>query len=129
MRHCVAMKHKPTDDRLTLPKILARFGGRFLCRSPPAAGGGPPPPEGPVKGPGPIHGGGFPLRRLAGKSRWRRAVRHVLALLFCLMVALIVLADPLCATVLAAGFRLRRQRLDKSVAAMTATATPKEHTP
>ena len=38
----VAMKTTTTDDRISISRFVARFGGRFLCRSPPDEGGGPP---------------------------------------------------------------------------------------
>lgn len=129
----VAMKTPTTDDRLTTSRFIARFGGRFLCRSPPNGGGGPPPEieteTGEGAGPGLVHGRELVSRRLVKKSRWRGTVRHVLALLFCLMVALMVLCDPLAATVLAAGFRLRRPRAEKTAVAMTATVVSERNTP
>lgn len=120
----VAMKTPTTDDRITTSRFVARFGGRFLCRSPPGDGGGPPPKTEAAKGAGPglVHGGEVASRRLAKKSRWRGMVRHALALLFCLTVVLMVLADPLAATVLAAGMRLQRPRAEKAAVTMTTAA-------
>ncbi|MCX6951000.1 MAG: hypothetical protein NTV51_02260 [Verrucomicrobia bacterium] len=67
--------------------------------------------------------------RWTKKPRLRRAVRYVLAILFCMIVAVIVLTDPFCATVLAAGRRLRRPRAEKAAITLVATSTEKERAP
>jgi hypothetical protein len=94
---------KPTPESAALTsKFLARFGGRFLCRSPPQADGGSRRwrPE-------------ISRHTRSIKSLLRQALRHVLALAFCLIVAAIILTDPLCSAILAAGLRLRRTQPER----------------
>ena len=62
------------------------------------------------------------------KSILRQAIRTVLALTFCVMVALMILTDPLCAAVLAAGNRLRCPKPERP-AIVASAAAASEKTP
>ena len=103
------MKNTRSDHGLSTSRWLARFGGRFLCRSPPAAAAG---------------GRGARM-----KSLLRRTIRNLLMLIFCLTAAVIILTDPLCAAVLASGFRLRRPRQEKNAVTVVAASTPSKESP
>lgn len=93
------MKNHTTEDRTQHARFSFRFGGRFLCRSPPAG-----------------------CSRRTGVVWVRGLIKHLLPLVFCLLVAFMILTDPLAAAFLSAGSRLRRQRPEKAPAAMAAAA-------
>jgi hypothetical protein len=63
------------------------------------------------------------------KALLRRMVRNLLMVLFCLSAAVIILTDPLCAAVLASGFRLRQPQPEKCAVTTMAASTPSKASP
>jgi len=63
------------------------------------------------------------------KSILRRAIRYAAAVIFCLIVAIVILTDPLFAAVMSAGSRMRRPRPEKTAIAGASTSNASRESP